>query len=166
MRNISKARTRAPLVSSDPSNDTMLDCKRALDDKKRWIIDWPRVPAHQTKKCEISPKRGCAHLSSLRTLQTTLWYVVNKHLMVKNGEELTEIHLGPLLPNQILQNMSRTRTRGPLVSSGPSNETIVDCKWALDGKKRWRIDWPRVPAHHTRKCEISPKRGHVRLSSL
>jgi len=63
-------------------------------------------------------------------------------------------------------NISRTQACMPLIYSGPSNDTIVDCKQALDHKKWWGIDCPRMPAHQNRKCKISPELRHTNLLSL
>jgi len=103
-------------------------------------------------------------LSSLWVLQTTLEDIVNKGSMIKKGEKLTEIELNPPKPENVRYLQSADMRTSRLF--GPLNYNVVDCKWALDHKKRLKIDWPRVPAHHNRKYKISLEHRNANLSSL
>jgi len=93
--------TCTPLVYLGPSNDNVVDCKQALDHKKQLKIDWPRVPAHQSRKCQISLERGDANLSSLLDLQMTLKCTVNEPLTKENDGELMKIEYTLLLKHSM-----------------------------------------------------------------
>jgi len=58
------ADTRTPRPSG-PFKQYNGRCKQAQDHKKQWRIDLPRLPAHQNRKCEISPEHGHASLLSI-----------------------------------------------------------------------------------------------------
>jgi len=54
----------------------------------------------------------------------------NKPKIITNGGELTGLDYLP--SKQKMQNISRTQTHKPLISSGPSGYTRIHCKQALN----------------------------------
>jgi len=77
-------------------------------------------------------------LSSLWVLQTTLEDIVNEPSTIKKGEKLTEIELNPPKPENVRYLQSADTRTSRLF--GPLNDNVVDCKRALDHKKRLKID--------------------------
>jgi len=77
-------------------------------------------------------------LSSLLVLQITLEDIVNEPSMIKKGEKLTEIELNPPKPENVRYLQSADMRTSRLF--GPLNDNVVDCKRALDHKKRLKID--------------------------
>jgi len=54
----------------------------------------------------------------------------NKPKIITNGGELTDLDYLPSKQN--MQNISRTQTHKPLISSVPSSYTRIHCKQALN----------------------------------
>jgi len=113
-------------IVNEPSTiqkgENVVDCKRALDHKKRLKIDWPRVPAHQSRKCQISLERGDMNLSSLLDLQTTAKCAVNEPLTKENDGELMKIEYTLLLKHS-MTDICKIQWQMPLVSSGPKTDS-------------------------------------------
>jgi hypothetical protein len=71
---------------------------------------------------------------------------------MKNSAELSDLDYLPT--KQKMRNISRTQTREPLVSWGPSNDTKIDCKRALsDGQ------WLKT---HKEGVHPPPKTQHIK----
>jgi hypothetical protein len=76
---------------------------------------------------------------------------LNKPYIIKNGGELSNVEYLPTKPENA-EYFWNARTRASRLL-WPLKLHNTELKQALDHKKRWRIELPRLPAHQTENAQ-------------
>ena len=119
----------ARIISFVPSNDTILYLNKPSIIRNGGELSDLEYLLAKTENVRYLQNAGTAPLVSFGLLYGIM-EDLNKPKIIKIGGEL--IGLDYLPSKQKMQNISRTRTREPLVSWSPSNHTIIHFKRAFN----------------------------------